>query len=226
VADGAPVDGAGVDALEVIASAVAVQALRGEERRAAERLSLLRRITSGTTASQELTTAMLGEVWTGLAVGDLSAVLATEAPQTDPYQLLLIERCRAHAAIWQHDLGVARDVRDRVAASGILGRWATALRNVLEAGIQALEGRPDDAASTLRDAIEQLRAAGATFDVALAHMDRVAVAADMASAERAAADARPILAQLRAVALERRLEELLAGAHQRAGSPSARVPTG
>ncbi|MFN8619201.1 MAG: adenylate/guanylate cyclase domain-containing protein [Chloroflexota bacterium] len=226
IADELTADDPDVDGLEVVGIAIAIRALRGDAQATASGLAVLRRLTSATTASQELTTAAIAEAWERLAAGDLEGVLRSAPAQVDPYQLVLVERCRAHAAIWLGDLATASAIATGVRVSGIVGRWADALRLGLDAAIVALQGRHDEAAPLFRDAVDLLLAVGAVFDAGLVHLDRVAVAPDLATAERAAADARPILAQLRARSLEARLEELLDAARVRAGSTGARVTAG
>jgi len=53
------------------------------------------------------------------------------------------------------------------------GRWMTAERLTMEAGLAALEGRVQEAAETYRRAVEAWRALDCTLDLALCELDRV-----------------------------------------------------
>jgi hypothetical protein len=69
-------------------------------------------------------------------------------------------------------------------------------RQALEGGIAALEGRADDAAEMLRDAIEKWRILDSVLDLALTEMDLVVVLGPDHADATVAKEARDIFTQL------------------------------
>ncbi|MGD0595288.1 MAG: AAA family ATPase [Acidimicrobiales bacterium] len=121
------------------------------------------------------TTYLVDRSLVSLAAGDLDAAqreagdaVALEPAGTNSRHALAI---RARACLWLRDtVGVQEAL---LAMRPFRGRWMTAERLTMEAGLAALEGRVQEAAETYRKAVEAWRALDCTLDLALCELDRV-----------------------------------------------------
>jgi class 3 adenylate cyclase/tetratricopeptide (TPR) repeat protein len=114
----------------------------------------------------------------------------------------------ARAALWMGKPEVAADAAERLKASGIRGRAVNASLRGIEAGVDALTGKPEDAANAYRDAMRQFRDLEAWYDLAMCQLDFVRLVGGESPDVKAAADeARAIFTRLGAPGLLRRLNE-------------------
>jgi hypothetical protein len=200
---------------ELHADLLAVRALRGDHVRLAEDLAALEAYYASATASQERAIVEQVHLWAALGTGRLrEAARAPQAP--DPANQFISQLVVGHAVAWLGDTTAARTAADAMAGYHVIGRWASAMRLGLESTIAGMEGHARDAADGYREALATLTDLGARRDVALLHLDRVASAPDETEALAAADAARPLLVELRAPALQERLDALLAGRVTRA----------
>ncbi len=107
------------------------------------------------------------------------------------------------AAVWLGDAAKARTAIERMPMQE--GRWYASARRALEAGIDALEGRTREAATTYDSVLASRLAAGDPFSHALVTLDAVAVLPEDLVPEGAVETARSYLEELRAGALLARL---------------------
>ena len=118
------------------------------------------------------TTAMMS-----LAVGDLRRAYADahEAVLLDPFGInsSAVLNIEARAALWLGDLDALREARE--AMNRLRGRTIVALRRNADAGIAALEGRPDEAAQIYQEALERWSNLEAPFEIAMCELDMVKV---------------------------------------------------
>ena len=126
----------------------------------------------------------------------------------------------ARTALWARDSERAARALARLRATGLHGPAGEANLATISAGLAALSGRPDEARSTYRTALQSWRDLGLRFDEALTAIDMATLLGPAVPEARAAADsAREILTRLGAKPFLERLEEAI----QR--QPSAAHPT-
>lgn len=102
-------------------------------------------------------------------------------------------------ALWGRDLARGREIASLLDADPATGIDVTASRAAAHAGIAALEGRTDEAVNGFRQAFAGFRTMGATYLLASYQLDMVVVLGpDHPAAREAAAEARPILEQIKA----------------------------
>jgi class 3 adenylate cyclase/tetratricopeptide (TPR) repeat protein len=134
------------------------------------------------------------------------AIAATIDPNL---QLVVLSRAR-RSALWGHDLDRARDVIRRLDALLSARRDAFAEGTAARAGVDALEGRLDDAAAAFREAIELLRSIGAELDAALMSLDAIeALGADHTFSLAVAPEARSVFVRIGAKPYLARLDAAL-----------------
>jgi len=97
---------------------------------------------------------------------------------------------------------------------GFRGRWMAAARHTVEAGLAALEGRADDAATAYRESIDAWRALDCTLDLALCELDLVLLLGAHHPDAAAAKEARDIFTELGARPFLERLDRASAQLHQ------------
>ena len=199
-----------IDAAELSGMSLVIRSLRGGDATVETDTATLRASAAEITASQELALLTQVSMWQALSEGRVAEVARMDPGPGEPLNRLLCYRCSGHAAIWMRNLAAARRIRADIEATGIPGRWAGALRATLDAGVAALEGRLEEAATLHDAALDAYTDTGSLFDLALTHLDRVAVAPDAATARSHADLARPAIERLGATALSARLGELLA----------------
>jgi tetratricopeptide (TPR) repeat protein len=108
-----------------------------------------------------------------------------------------IRAMMARSALWDRDAAGARQQLELMNAGGSYGRAIDASRAIIEAGIGALEGRPNEVLGQFRDALRTWEELGLPWDQALTALDMVLLLpAGMPARREAAALARPILARL------------------------------
>jgi class 3 adenylate cyclase/predicted ATPase len=151
-----------------------------------------------------------------LATGDLemahrhaSAALATEpsginSPRAFGWQM--------RAALWLGDTGRAREAL--AGMEGSRGRWMAAARTTGEAGLAALEGRYDDAATAYARAIEAWRSLDSPLDLAFCALDRAFLRGARSAPEGEDDEAREILSRIGATPLLARLDLAAAAARK------------
>jgi tetratricopeptide (TPR) repeat protein len=138
----------------------------------------------------------------------------------------------ARTALWAADAAGAASDLARIDQTDRRGRAFDNDKNVIRAGITALEGRSDDALAAYRDALQTWRELGCVWDEALCAID-MAVLLDPSQPEVRAtgAAAREILVALKAKPFIQKLDEALAkaptpgGPVREAAAPTA-VETG
>jgi len=215
-ASGAPLT---TDLIEVIGIPTAIHAFRGEAEAVRENAARFEAALGSATASQEQTIADEIAMFVELAEGRLAEVLAHDLAAAERLYGFVCHKLAGHAALWTGDIERARAALDPMTASGPPGRWASASRLALQAGIAAAAGDARASDAGYREALDALREIGAVRDVALGAMDRVAVIADEPTARAAAEEARTIWQRLGARAMLDRLDELLAAR----GTPADRT---
>ena len=107
------------------------------------------------------------------------------------------------AALWLGDTARSREALARMPVED--KRWHTAVRRSLAAGVAALEGRPDDAATVYDSVLAGRLAAGDRFSHALITLDAAAVLPEDILPEGAVTAARAYLTDLQAAGLLARL---------------------
>jgi class 3 adenylate cyclase len=116
------------------------------------------------------------------------------------------------ASLWDGDAGAAREDLASLAATGAHGPLVTARRAAMQAAIDALEGRRDEALTGYRDALESYRSLGVRLDEALATIAMATALGsqdpDLAAAVEAA---RSILNEIDAKPFLERLDRLPGG---------------
>jgi tetratricopeptide (TPR) repeat protein len=144
-----------------------------------------------------------------LAAGDLEVARrsAAEGVSADPMgadspSALSVQ---ARACLWQRDAEGAREARSMMKGFG--GRWMTAQRCTVEAGLAALEGREEEAAEGYRKAVEALRALDCTLDLALCELDLVLLLGPDHGSATVAKEARDIFTELGAKPFLERLND-------------------
>ena len=186
-----------------------LEALSGDSAAAADRIARLGEVEgapTGFVAGQ--TTFLHSRAIVSLASGDLGTAqrLAGEAVRLDPVGINapVAVHLYGRSSLWLGDLEGARSAL----ASGraLLGRWMTAVNGTLEAGIAALERRPDDAAETYAAAFDTWRALDDTLGLALAELDCVLLLGRDHPTAVAGKEAGDIFTHLGALPLLERLE--------------------
>ncbi len=184
-------------------------ALTGEFEISAEILARQETFGGTETPIADQTTRLTTSAFTALAAGDLDVALrdSRRAVEIDPVGInsaaaLVI---LGHAALWQRDLVGSREAL--ASMERIRGRAMAAQRRTAEAGIAALEGRPDDAAEIYRDAIERWRVLESVLDLALCELDLVLLLGSDHPDATVAKEARDILTQIGAMPFLQRLNE-------------------
>jgi len=198
------------EAAEAIGLPIAVRAFRAQNDAMEADLKRFDESLATATASQEQ--GLLNEIhmFVELAAGNYDAVLGRDVSLIEPLYRLQCQVTLGHAAMWTGNLPRAKAILEGIVANGAPGRWGSAMRQAVAAGIDALEGRAETSEAGYREAIDALRAVSALRDVALVAMDRLSVAAEERSWRAAAEEARTIWTQLGAKAMLARLEELVA----------------
>ncbi len=208
------------DVSDLAGAQLAIRAMRGDTQGLAADVARFDEVMGATNASQERTLALQVRMWLALADRRDVELLGWSIEGAEPANGFMCHHVTGHAALWNGDIARARESLEGMAATGIHGRWASAVRTNLQAGIAALEGRNDAAASDWREAHAALRDLGARFTLLLSLVDRATLSPDPTDADAAAAEARVLLEALGARALEGRL----AGAPGR-GSEAAQAPS-
>ena len=129
---------------------------------------------------------------------------ATMNPANAPSDLPLAAR----AALWAGLPDQAREAADKLRALGSHGRAINAHLRSMDAGVAALQGQPEEAATAYRDTIRRWRDLECWFDMALCQLDFVRfVGGESPDIEAAASEARTIFTRLGAAAFLKRLDE-------------------
>ena len=210
------------DMIETAGVAMVLHAFRDEPDDVARYAALLEAPVGRAIASQEEASVVEIRMYVALAGGRLTDVLAQRRDGAERLYGYRCEVVAGHAAVWGNDPARARTVLDAMTKIGPSGRWASASRAALRAGVAALEQSFGEAESGYRGALDVLRDVGAVRDVALVDMDVVAGSSDPRFVAAAAEEARSIWQRLGATAMLARLDELLGTRDERlAGSPRA-----
>jgi tetratricopeptide (TPR) repeat protein len=117
----------------------------------------------------------------------------------------------ARSALWAGDIAGARQDLGDLGSGGMHGPAIEASQATIRAGLEALEGRPGEALTLYREALQAWKELGLAWDEALTGLD-MAILLDPADPEVAtAADtAREILVRLEAAPFIKKLDEALA----------------
>jgi hypothetical protein len=114
------------------------------------------------------------------------------------------------AALWARDRAAAEQAAERLRQTGIHGRVIHACTHTLDAGLAALDGDLDRAATGYADAARDWRELNAPFELALCDLDFVRfVGGERPEVDEAAREAREIGERLGATWLLGRLDEAL-----------------
>ncbi|MFZ0179214.1 MAG: adenylate/guanylate cyclase domain-containing protein [Candidatus Dormiibacterota bacterium] len=153
-----------------------------------------------------------------LAAGDLeaahqhaSAALAAEPSGINSAAALATQQ---RAALWLGDLGRARGALTEMQA--FRGRWMASVRLSAEAGVAALQGRHDEAATAYARAFDAWRAIDSPLDLALCALDRAVLRGSDPTAGGEDDEAREIFTRIGAAPFLARLDRA-AGAARKAG---------
>ena len=198
------------DMSDLAGVAVSIRGLRGEVEIAQALLDRVSVVLTQATASQERSILWQILMWLDLAAGRSDDIFGRDLTGAEPVNGIACHVIVSHAALWERDAMNARRALDGIIATGVHGRWVTAVRQGVLAGLAALDGHADQAEAGYREALDSLRQLECARDEALMLMDQAAVTADPAVAHAAARDARVVLERLGAKALLERLDAILA----------------
>ena len=187
---------------DLSAMQISIRALRGEWAAMSADLAQFEAEMGTATGSQERTVVLQVRMWCALAEGRDDELLGWSVEGAEPLNGLMCHHIVGHAALWRRDLDRARAACEGMVATGIHGRWASAIKLDIQAGIAALEGRPDDAAAGWKEVQATLVDLGTQLTLVLSLMDRAALSADPAAAAAAGVEARSRSRALGAHALE------------------------
>jgi hypothetical protein len=174
-------------------------ALKGDSAKASAALEDAgEQVAAGSEFLPARTTYLAGRALVSLAAGDLEAARreAGDAVALEPaginsrYALAIWAR----ACIWLRDTAGVREAL--LAMTAFRGRWMTAERLTVEAGLAVLEGRAEEAARVYRDAIEAWRTLECTLDLALCELDLVQLLGPDHPEATVAKEARDIFTEL------------------------------
>jgi class 3 adenylate cyclase/tetratricopeptide (TPR) repeat protein len=190
-------------------------ALSGDPALAFERLEA----TADADGTEDITARANGHLARGevfLATGDLetahrhaSAALAAEPSGINSAAALAIQQ---RAALWLGDLGRAREALTRMQA--FRGRWMAAVRMTAEAGVAALQGRHDEAATAYAGALDAWRAIDSPLDLGLCALDRAMLRGSDPAAGGEDDEAREIFTRIGAAPFLARLDRAAAAARK------------
>ena len=110
---------------------------------------------------------------------------------------------RRGRALWMRDAAKAREALD--ATAPLRGRWAAAIQATLRAGLAAIEGRREEAATTYHEAFALWNALDSPIDHAYTAIDAITLLPDDPVSVEAATQARARLEELGAKPLLERL---------------------
>ena len=128
------------------------------------------------------------------------------------------------AAIVSRDPELVRDVADRVAKMPHSGALARAQQREAEGALAAIEGRRDDALAAFGDARRTLLDLGVRWDAALVVLDAITLMPDEPQVRAWAAEARPLMVELRASVILDMLDAALAEGDRSAAASGALTP--
>ena len=114
------------------------------------------------------------------------------------------------AAHYARDLEAARGAREALADEPFAGTFVDAMQLLADAGVAALEDRPDEAVAGYRSAIAKLDASGSRFSVAQVQLDALITLPDEPSIEAWVGEARERFETVKSVPLLERLDEAVA----------------
>jgi predicted ATPase len=148
--------------------------------------------------------------WVALAEGRYADALSSFTAEVDaiPSGASIDLPQVGRAALWAGMPEQARAAVDRIRALGFHGRGIHAGARTIEAGLAAVTGNREEAASAYRDAMRQWRELECWFDLALCELDYVKfVGGENPDAKAAAEEAQGIFARLGSPAFVRRLND-------------------
>jgi class 3 adenylate cyclase/tetratricopeptide (TPR) repeat protein len=136
---------------------------------------------------------------------DRAYALGMEAVHADPAGMNTPNAVwdAARAALWMRDAAKAREALD--ATAPLRGRWAAAIQATLRAGLAAIEGRREEAATTYHEAFALWNALDSPIDHAYTAIDAITLLPDDPVSVEAAAQARARLEDLGAIPLLKRM---------------------
>jgi hypothetical protein len=135
----------------------------------------------------------------------------------------------ARVGAWAGRLDWAQEMADHYAAFPLKGAWSLALLTNMRAAIAALDGRTDEAVTSYRRGIGELRALGMDYVAALAALDFAVLLPAEPGARALADEARVVFERVQARVWLERLDHALARQAptddgQRAGAGTAAAP--
>ena len=196
----------------LLGSAITIRVLRGRpfDSELDELRELAARAVAGTGADWALAVA---EAWIAFGQGDYEAAIrgALELAPRNALNAPLLLRDGARSAVLARDPVAAREQLRLLAATGVRGPTLDLERDVVEAGVVALEGRWAEATVAFDRAIRRLGEVGLDLDVGFAWLSIVAVApAEDPLAARAEEEARAIFERLHTPPFIAQLDRLVA----------------
>ncbi len=173
-------------------------ALTGDPARASEHLAAMAKDLEATEFVSARTTYLRARALVSLVAGDLEAAHrdADAAVTADPSGInspgaLAIQ---ARSSLWLRDAERAKAAL--AGTAGFRGRWMAAVRQGIEAGLAALEGRTEEARAAYARATEALRALDVALDLALCELDMAILFGPTGVDAVAVSEAREILSRL------------------------------
>ncbi len=192
------------------AYAAVAAALRADDERARAEMTLFEEQTVGSTSAQDLAQLRNIEAWLALAKGELDEAHRLAIESRDIYAGTGAQQAAVMAA--HIDLlignagGVAQDL-EWLGQHRLAARWLERSRRTIAAGLEALEGRTDEALPAYRRVIDEWRAEDLRLDLAFTLLERARLLGDIdASAAGGRDEAQQIFAAMGAPGLVERLE--------------------
>ncbi len=163
-------------------------------------------------------------LWVAFGAGRLSDAYdaATEYGRVRPVEASYVYLYAAICALWERDGERAAAALAALDSTGVHGRVVDVDRRTIRAGLAALDGRPGDALSAFREALEGWRDLGSPWREALTAITMGTLLEPSDPEVQAAAEAaREILVRLRSAPFIVRLDAALAGSPDGAGQSAA-----
>jgi class 3 adenylate cyclase len=191
--------------------AAGVAALRGDADGARDRLAVVSRATAGTSSSQDISSEFCMRALVAFGAGDLADArrlgIASRNAFAGGGDAVFGAVIAARAGLLLGDAAGLRDDRKYLDLNAIYGEWILRAQRAIEAGISALEGRPEESAAAYRRVIDEWRTAEFRLDLGLTLVERAwLLGADDGEAAAGREEALAIFAEMGAAGLVERLE--------------------
>jgi hypothetical protein len=200
--------------VNLIMSRAIINGWRGNPEADATDLADIAPLMAGWTDPQWAALPTYVDLHRALAAGDLerayrAAMRGLEVAPGDVVVTTYNGAFAARAALWMKDRARMADALSKVDAVQVRGGWVDTMRQTLHAGLLALEGRADEAATRYVAAARRCRELEIWFELALSQFDFAAtIGTDHPDAKAAADEAREIFTRLGAKPMLQRLENI------------------